>query len=175
MKISCICFFVYDTFLYQKNSPKLGTNASNWGTHLFNITLWKKLPKDCLSFLQVIFPIQGLNLGPLYCRQIFYQLSHRVSLRILKWVAYPFSSGSSQPRNQTRVSCIAGRFFNNWAIRDGQIASLTQWTWVWVTYRSWWWTGKSAVLQSMGSQRVGYDWATELNWTELKDFLRECV
>ena len=118
MKISCICFFVYDTFLYQKNSPKLETNASNWGTHLFNITLWKKLPKDCLSFLQVIFPIQGLNLGPLYCRQIFYQLSHRVSLRILKWVAYPFSSGSSQPRNQTRVSCIAGRFFNNWAMRE---------------------------------------------------------
>ena len=40
-----------------------------------------------------------------------YQLSHRGSLRTLEWVAYPFSSGSSQPRNGTRVSCIAGRFF----------------------------------------------------------------
>ena len=39
-------------------------------------------------------------------------------------------------------------------------------TWVWVSSRSWWWTGKPSVLQSMGSQRVGHDWATELNWTD---------
>ena len=50
---------------------------------------------------------------------------------------------------------------------DGWMASLTQWTWVWVNSRSWWWTGRPRVLQSMGSQRVGHDWATELNWTEL--------
>ena len=43
-------------------------------------------------------------------------------------------------------------------------ASLTQWTWVWVSSRSWWWTGKPGVLQSMGSQMVGHDWMTELNW-----------
>ena len=47
---------------------------------------------------------------------------------------------------------------------DGWIASLTWWTWVWVRSRSWWWTGKPGVLQSMGLQRVGHDWATELNW-----------
>ena len=47
---------------------------------------------------------------------------------------------------------------------DGWLASLTQWTWVWASSRSWWWTGRPAVLQSMGSQRVGHDWATELNW-----------
>ena len=41
-----------------------------------------------------------------------------------------------------------------------------QLTWVWVNSRSWWWTGRPGVLQSMGSQRVGHDWATELNWTE---------
>ena len=41
------------------------------------------------------------------------------------------------------------------------------WTWVWVNSRSWWWTGKPGVLQSMQSQRVGHSWATELNWTEL--------
>ena len=43
---------------------------------------------------------------------------------------------------------------------------LTQWTWVWAGSGSWWWTGKSGMLQSMGSQRVGHYWATELNWTE---------
>ena len=49
---------------------------------------------------------------------------------------------------------------------DGWMASLTQWTWIWVNSGSWWWTGRPGVLQFMGSQRVGHDWATELNWTE---------
>ena len=44
------------------------------------------------------------------------------------------------------------------------VASLTQWTWVWVNSGSWWWTGRPGMLRSMGSQRVGHDWATELNW-----------
>ena len=46
---------------------------------------------------------------------------------------------------------------------DG-ITNSTRWTWVWASSRSWWWTGKPALLQSMGSQRVRRDWATELNW-----------
>ena len=49
---------------------------------------------------------------------------------------------------------------------DGWMASLTQWTWVWVDSGSWWWTGRPGVLQFMGSQKVGHDWATELNWAE---------
>ena len=49
---------------------------------------------------------------------------------------------------------------------DGWMASLTQWAWVWVSSGSWWWTGRPGVLQSMGLQRVCYDWATELNWTD---------
>ena len=48
---------------------------------------------------------------------------------------------------------------------DGWMASRTRWTWVWVNSRSWC-TGRPGVLQFMGSQRVGHDWATELNWTE---------
>ena len=51
---------------------------------------------------------------------------------------------------------------------DGWMASLTQRTWVWVSSRSWWWTGRPGVLWVMGSQRVGHDWETELNWTELE-------
>ena len=50
---------------------------------------------------------------------------------------------------------------------DGWMASLTRWTWVWVNSGSWWWTGRPGVLQFMGLQRVGHDWATKLNWTEL--------
>ena len=48
------------------------------------------------------------------------------------------------------------------------MASLTQWTWVWVNSGSWWWTGRPGMLQSMGLQKVGHDWETELNWTVLK-------
>ena len=66
-----------------------------------------------LSLLQGIFPTQGSNPGLPHCRQILYQLSHRGSPRILEWVASSISRGSSQPRNRTRVSCIAGRFFTN--------------------------------------------------------------
>ena len=47
---------------------------------------------------------------------------------------------------------------------DGWMASPTWWTWVWVSSRSWWWTGRPGVLRFMGSQRVGHDWATKLNW-----------
>ena len=51
---------------------------------------------------------------------------------------------------------------------DGWMASPTWWTWVWVNSGSWWWTGRPGVLWFMGSQIVGHDWTTELNWTELK-------
>ena len=49
---------------------------------------------------------------------------------------------------------------------DGWMASPTWWTWVWANSRSWWWTGRPGMLQSMGLQRVGRDWAAELNGTE---------
>ena len=51
-------------------------------------------------------------------------------------------------------------------IAHGWMALPTRWTWVWVGSGSWWWTGKPGVLESMGSQRVGHDWATELKWSE---------
>ena len=49
---------------------------------------------------------------------------------------------------------------------DGWMALPTRWTWVWVNSGSWWWTGRTGVLRFMGSQRVGHNWVTELNWTE---------
>ena len=70
------------------------------------------------SYLQSIFSTQGSNPGLPHCRWILYHLSHKGRPRILEWVAYPFSKGSSQPRNQTGVSCIVGGFFTNWAVRE---------------------------------------------------------
>ena len=73
---------------------------------------------DSLFLFQGIFPTQGSNLGLPHCKWILYQLSHEGSPRILEWVSYPFSSSSSLLKNWTWVSCIAGRFFTNWAIRE---------------------------------------------------------
>ena len=64
-----------------------------------------------LCVLQGIFPAQESNSGLPHCRRILYQLSHQGSPSILEWVPYPFSRGSSLPRNLTGVSCIAGEFF----------------------------------------------------------------
>ena len=99
---SVSCSVVSDSL--QPHSP---WNSSGQNTGLGN-----------LSLLQGIFPTQGSNPGLPHCRWILCQLSHKGSLGILGWVAYPFSNGPSRPRNQTGVSCIAGRFFTNWAIRE---------------------------------------------------------
>ena len=93
-----------------------------------------------LSLLQGIFPTQGSNPGLPYYRQILYQLSHKGSPRILEWVAYPFSSGSSPPRNQTQVSWIAGGFFTHWAIREAQ-----------------WQSGVGVTVHSMVWKRLFYE------------------
>ena len=91
---------------------------------------------------QGIFPTQGSNQGLLHCRWILYHLSQGIlgSLRILEWVAYPFSNGSSLPTNQTGVSCIASRFFTSWATREAQ---------------SYWCQGKFGYLGSDALQNNG--------------------
>ena len=76
------------------------------------------------SFLQGIFPTQELNPGLAHCRWILYQPSHQGSPRTLEWVAYPFSSGFSRPRNWTEVSCSASGFFTCRATREVHINQL---------------------------------------------------
>ena len=76
---------------------------------------WNGLP---CSLFQGMFPTQGLKPGLPHCRQILYHLNHHGSPRILEWVAYPFSRGSSWIRNQPGVSCTAGRFFTSWTTRE---------------------------------------------------------
>ena len=67
--------------------------------------------QECWSGLPCLPPGDLPNPGLLHCRWILYRLRHQGSPRIPEWVASLFSRGSSQPRNQTRVSCIAGGFF----------------------------------------------------------------
>ena len=71
-----------------------------------------------LSILQGIFPNQGLNPGLPHCRRILYQLSHKGSPRILEWVTYPFSRGSSLPKELNRGLLHCREFFTSWATRE---------------------------------------------------------
>ena len=77
-------------------------NPSGFSVH--RDSLGKDTGVGCHALLLGIFPTQGLNPGPPYCRRILYHLSHKLSPRVLKWVVYPVSMGSSQTRNQTRAS-----------------------------------------------------------------------
>ena len=67
----------------------------------------------CHALLQGIFPTQGSNPDLPHCRWILYHLSPQGSPRILEWLAYPFTRGTSRPCNRTGVSCVAGRFFTS--------------------------------------------------------------
>ena len=83
------------------------------GTSVHGDSPGKSTEVGCHALLQGIFSTQGSNPGLPHCSRILYHLSHHGSPRILEWVAYPFFRASSQPRNQTGVSCIAGGFFTS--------------------------------------------------------------
>ena len=89
--------------LWSERCPNSPGQSTGVGSHSF--LLGSSQPRD-------------LTLVSCVGRWILYQLSPKGSPRILEWVAYPFSRGFSQTRNRTGVSCIAGRFFTNWAIRE---------------------------------------------------------
>ena len=74
--------------------------------------------------LQGIFPSQGSNPCLLHCRQILYQLSPQGSPRILEWVAYPFSRGSSWPRNWIGVFCNCRWIFYQLSYQSGPLAKM---------------------------------------------------
>ena len=80
----------------------------------------------CHALLQGIFPSQRSNPGLLCCRQILHHLSHQRNPRMLEWVAYPFSRGSSWAGNQTKVSRIVGGFFTSWATRKAHHLGILQ-------------------------------------------------
>ena len=118
---SCLFFFTSDfCWIDPFHKWKSLSHVQLWQPHgLYNP--WnspgQNTGEGSLSLLQGIFQTQGLNTGLPHCRQIIYHLSYKGSPRILEWVAYPFSSRSFRPRNETVVSCIAGGFYTNWAIR----------------------------------------------------------
>ena len=103
------CIYIH-THIYMKvkvtwSYLTLGNCYSSWNSPGQNTGV------GSLSLSPGDLPNPGIKPRLPHCRQILYQLGHKGSPRILEWVAYPFSRGSSRPRNWTGVSCIAGGFF----------------------------------------------------------------
>ena len=127
--------------------------AEHWITNVFELWCWRRLlrvpwtaRRSNQSILKEISPEYSLERLMLKLKlQYFSHLMQRTDSleKILIWERLK-AGGEGEDRG--------------W---DGWMASLTQWIWVWAYFGSWWRTGKPGVLQSMGSQGVGHDWATE--------------
>ena len=116
----CVCVCVYVCIYKSESESHSVVSSSSWPHGLYSpwilqarILEWVAFPFSRGSSQ----PRDWTQVSP-HCRRILYQLSHKGSPRVLEWVAYPFSRVSSRPRNWTGVSCIAGGFFTNWAIRE---------------------------------------------------------
>ena len=130
--------------------------AEHWRTDAFELWCWR-------SLLRVPWTARRSNWS------ILKEISPGCSLEglMLRLKLQYFGTSCEELTHLKRPWCweglgAAGEGDNRgW---DGWMASRTRWTWVWVNSGSWWRTGRPGVLRFMGSQRVGHDWVTELNW-----------
>ena len=103
----------------------------------FRILILRNRVFCCFSYCVKVKAAQSC---PALCDPINYTIRGILQARILEWVAFPFSRGSSQPRDWTQVSCIAGRFFPSWATRETQentaVGSLSLLQWIFPTQES---------------------------------------
>ena len=82
--------------------------------------LFNMLSRFVIAFLPRKGKMKVAQLCLTLCNPMAYTVHGILQARILEWVAFPFSRGSSQPRNWTQVSCIVGGFFTSWATREAQ-------------------------------------------------------
>ena len=133
--------------------------AEHWRIGAFELRCWRKL-------LRVPWTARKSNQSIL--KEISPEYSLEGLMLKLKFQSFGHLMGRTDSLEKTlMVGMIEGRRKRGWWGWDGWMASLTQWAWVWSCSGSWWWTEKPGLLQSMGSQRIKHDWATELNWTKV--------
>ena len=130
--------------------------GERWKTDAFELCCWRRL-------LRVPWTARRSNQSILKEINPEYSLEGQMLMLKLQFFG-PLMQITDSLEKTLVLGKIEGRRRRDDRGWDGWMASLTRWTWVWVSSGSWLWTGKPGVLQSMGSQRVGLDWATELNW-----------
>ena len=127
----------------------------------FELWCWRR-------FLRVPWTAKRLNQPILKAFNPEYSLEGLILK--LQYLGYLMQRADSLEKTLT-LGKIEGRKRRDNRGLDGWMASLTQWTWIWVNSGSWWWTGGPGLLWFLGLQRVGHDWVTELNWTDVKNWL----
>ena len=153
-KVCLVKAMIFPVVMYGCESWTV-KKAERWRIDAFELWCWRRL-------LRVPWTARRIN------QSILKEISPGISLERMMLKLKLQCSGHLMRRltHRKRLWCWEGlgaggegdnRRWDIW------IASPTRWTWVWVNSRSWWWTGKPGVLQSMGSQKVRHDWATELN------------
>ena len=157
-KVRLVKAMVFPVVMYGCESWTL-KKAEHWRIDAFELWCWRKLLRVCWtarrsnqSILKEISP---------GCSSVGLMLKLK-----LQYFGYLMRTADSFEKTLMLVK-FEGRRIRGWQrMRWGRMASTTQWTWVSVDPGSRWWIGRPGVLRFMGSQRVGHDWATELNWTE---------
>ena len=153
-KVCLVKALVFPVVMYGCESWTI-KKSEHWRINAFELSCWRRLlrvpwtaRRSNQSILKKISPeyaLEGLMLKLKF--QYFGHLMRRTDFWKRPWCWERLKAGGE-------------REDRGW---DGWMASPTQWTWVWVSSGIWWGTGKPSMLQSMGSQSVGYDWVTELN------------
>ena len=164
---------------------KSGTQWKRLSTHPRQVRLWQKLSEFCFTVNKrgvEDFPhvYAHVRVCLVSCSATRWTVAHQAALSVGfsrqdYWGGFPFPSPGDLPHPGIEPAspvppALAGilHCWDTWeALLHIYRPPFVWWTWVWVNSWSWWWTGRPGMLQFMGSQRVGHDWATELNWTDL--------
>ena len=158
-KVWLVKAMVFPVVMYGCESWSV-RKAKHWRIDAFELWCWRRL-------LRVPWTARGSNQSILKEISPEYSLERLMLKLKLQYFDHPMRRADSFEKTLMQGIRLRAGGEGDDRRWDGWMASLTQWTWVWVDSRNWWWTGRPGVLWFMGSQRVGHDWATELNWTEL--------
>ena len=165
-KVRLVKAMVFPVVVYGCKSWTI-KKSEHWRIDAFELWCWRR-------FLRVPWTARSSNQSIL--KEISPRYSYEGPMLKLKLHYFGHLMGRTDSLEKTlTLGKIEGRRRRDYRSWDGWMASSTQWAWVWAHCRSWWWTGKPGVLQSMGSQRVGHNWVIELYWvleikTEMWDF-----
>ena len=147
-KVHLVKAMVFIVVIYGCESWTI-KKAEHWRIDVFELWCWRRL-------LRVPWTAKRSN------KSILKEISPEYSLEGLM-LKLQYFGHLKRPWCWERLKAGGEGEDRGW---DGWMATPTQWTWVWVYSGCWWWTGRPDKLQSMGSQRAGYNWATELNSTK---------
>ena len=157
-KVLLVKVMIFPVVMYGCESWTV-KKAEHWRIDAFELWCWRRL-------LRIPWTARRSN------QSIVKEISPEYSLEelMLKLNSNPLATWCKELTHWKRTWCRERLNIRRekGSTEDEMVGWLHQfkWIWVWASFRSWWWTGKPGMLQSMGSQRVGHDWQTKLNWTD---------